>query len=133
MYNIMNVLNPLNCPLKMVKMVNIICCYCLVTKSCLTRNPMDCSPPVSLSMEFPRQEYWTGLLFPSPGDLPDSGIELLSPSSLLYCRWDSLLLSSVQFSSVAQSCPTLCDPMNHSTPGLPVYHLLPELTQTCFH
>ena len=32
----------------------------------------------------------------------------------------------VQFSSVAQSCPTLCDPMNHSTPGLPVHHQLPE-------
>ena len=32
---------------------------------------------------------------------------------------------SVQFSSVAQSCPTLCDPMNHSTPGLPVHHQLP--------
>ena len=38
--------------------------------------------------------------------------------------------SSVQFSSVAQSCPTLCDPMNHSTPGLPVHHQLPEFTQT---
>ena len=37
---------------------------------------------------------------------------------------------SVQFRSVAQSCPTLCDPMNHSTPGLPVYHQLPESTQT---
>ena len=35
-----------------------------------------------------------------------------------------------QFSSVAQSCPTLCDPMNHSTPGLPVHHQLPEFTQT---
>ena len=34
--------------------------------------------------------------------------------------------SSVQFSSVAQSCPTLCDPMNHSTPGLPVHHQLPD-------
>ena len=40
---------------------------------------------------------------------------------------------SVQFSSVAQSCPTLCDPMNHSTPGLPVHHQLPELTQTHIH
>ena len=39
-------------------------------------------------------------------------------------------ISSVQFNSVAQSCPTLCDPMNHSTPGLPVHHQLPELTQT---
>ena len=41
--------------------------------------------------------------------------------------------SSVQFSSVAQSCPTLCDPMNHGTPGLPVHHQLPEFTQTHVH
>ena len=38
-----------------------------------------------------------------------------------------------QFSSVAQSCPTLCDPRNHSTPGLPVHHQLPEFTQTHVH
>ena len=38
-------------------------------------------------------------------------------------------LSSVQFSSVSQSCSTLCDPMNHTTPGLPVHHQLPEFTQ----
>ena len=42
-------------------------------------------------------------------------------------------LASVQFSSVAQSCPTLCDPMNRSTPGLPVHHQLPEFTQTRVH
>ena len=42
-------------------------------------------------------------------------------------------MSSVQFSSVAQSCPTLWDPMNHSTPGLPVHHQLPEFTQTHVH
>ena len=40
---------------------------------------------------------------------------------------------SVQFSSVTQSCPTLCDPMNRSTPGLPVHHQLPEFTQTHVH
>ena len=40
---------------------------------------------------------------------------------------------SVQFSSVAQSCLTLCDPMNCSMPGLPVYHQLPEFTQTHVH
>ena len=39
----------------------------------------------------------------------------------------------IQFSSVAQSCPTLCDPMNRSTPGLPVHHQLPESTQTHVH
>ena len=41
--------------------------------------------------------------------------------------------SSIQFSSVAQSCPTLCGPMNLSTPGLPVHHHLPEFTQTHVH
>ena len=40
---------------------------------------------------------------------------------------------SVQFSSVSQSCLTLCDPMNHSTPDLPVHHQLPESTQTHVH
>ena len=38
-----------------------------------------------------------------------------------------------QFSSVTQSCPTLCNPMNRSTPGLPVHHQLPEFTQTHVH
>ena len=42
-------------------------------------------------------------------------------------------VGSIQFSSVAQSCPTLCDPMNRSMPGLPVYHQLPEFTQTHVH
>ena len=41
--------------------------------------------------------------------------------------------SSVQFSSVTQSCRTLCDPMNCSMPGLPVHHQLPEFTQTHVH
>ena len=43
------------------------------------------------------------------------------------------LLTSVQVSSVAQSCPTLCDPMNRSMPGLPVHHQLPQFTQTHVH
>ena len=41
-----------------------------------------------------------------------------------------LLYYSVQISSVAQSCPNLCHPMNHSTPGHPVHHTIPEFTQT---
>ena len=48
-------------------------------------------------------------------------------------KFFQLHFSSVQFSSVAQSCPTLCDPMNRSMPGLPVYHQLPEFTQTHVH
>ena len=45
----------------------------------------------------------------------------------------SLSLQKFQFSSVTQSCLTLCDPMNRSTPGLPVHHQLPEFTQTHAH
>ena len=50
-------------------------------------------------------------------------------------RWEfyTLSLSKDQFSSVAQSCLTLCDPMNRSTPGLPVHHHLLEFTQTHVH
>ena len=45
----------------------------------------------------------------------------------------SNITGSVQFSSVAQSCSTLCDPMNHSIPGLPVHYQHPEFTQTHVH
>ena len=55
-------------------------------------------------------------------------------NNLRYADDTTLLAeSSVQFSSVAQSCPTLCDPMNCSTPGLPVQHQLLEFTQTHVH
>ena len=53
-----------------------------------------------------------------------------APCSLRERVW---VYREVQFSSVAQSCPTLCDPMNRSTPCLPVHHQLPEFTQTCIH
>ena len=48
-------------------------------------------------------------------------------------HWTMWEATSVQFSSVAQSCPTLCDPMNLSKPGLPVHHQIPEFTQTHVH
>ena len=54
-------------------------------QSCLTLcSPMDCSLPDSSVMGFSRQEYWSGLPFPSPGDLPDRGLKLtslMSPAS----------------------------------------------------
>ena len=60
--------------------------------------------------------------------------------TIAFCKWMSYLeipywvkLGGLCFSSVTQSCPTLCDPMNHSTPGLPVHHQLPESTQTHVH
>ena len=48
-------------------------------------------------------------------------------------KLEHFLTPSIQFSSVTQSCPALCNPMNHSTPGLPVHHPLPEFTQTPVH
>ena len=105
---------------------------------------MHCSHQAPLSMGFSRQEYWSGLSFPSPGDLPDPGIEPTSPAFagkfFTTVPLEKALLDiynqsrgSVQFSSVTQSCLTLCDPMNRSTPGLPVHHQLPEFTQTHVH
>ena len=59
--------------------------------------------------------------FPSPVQLYDLKFRFIT---YFY------IISSFQFRSVAQSCPTLCDPMNRSTPGLPVHHQLLEFTQT---
>ena len=53
--------------------------------------------------------------------------------SCIFCSSVPLWLPSSVFSSVAQLCPTLCDPMNRSTPGLPVHHQLSEFTQTRVH
>ena len=59
-------------------------CYCLVAKLCLTLAipwNVACQPP--LPMGFPKQDYWSGLPFPSPGDHPDPGLNL----HLLLGRW----------------------------------------------
>ena len=64
------------------------------------------------------------------GFLPLFYLCLPRPCSALNSRYHQPIkwvFQSVQYSSVAQSCPTLCDPMNRSTPGLPVHHQLPEL------
>ena len=67
-----------------------VCCCSLVTKLCpILCDPMDLARQAPLSMGFSRQEYWSGLPFPSPGDLPDPGIE---PTSLVW-QADSLPLS----------------------------------------
>ena len=66
-----------------------------------------------------------------PG-LPDSKTYNLK-YHLSYETHVCLYVCSVQFSSVTQSCPTLCDSMNHSTPGLHVHHQLLEFTQTHVH
>ena len=101
----------------------------------LSATPWTAARQAPRSTKFSRQEYWSGLPFPSPGDLFNPRIE---PGSLA-SQADSLpseppgksdgTFSSVQFSSVSQSCLTLCDPMNCSMPVFPVLHYLPEFAQ----
>ena len=83
-----------------------------------------------LSMEFSRQENWSGVPFPSPGDLPNPRIKPASLSSLALasslplthlCFLSHRKKIELQFSSVTQSCPTLCDPMDCSPPGSSVH------------
>ena len=65
---------------------------------------------------------------PHPKTPKDCSIHLC-----LFCCLTYRVIRSDQIKSVAQSCPTFCDPMNHSTPGLPVHNQLLEFTQTHVH
>ena len=67
--------------------------------------------------------------------IPTSSHSCFPPDSPVVGNTNLLAFSirSDQIRSVAQSCPTLCKPMSHSTPGLPVHHQLPEFTQTHVH
>ena len=82
-------------------------------------------------MGFIRKEYWSRLPFSSPGDLPNPGIELVSP--VLAGGFFTAEPQGVQFISVTQLCPTLCNPMDCSMPGFPVHHQHTELAQTHVH
>ena len=118
---------------------------------------MACHAP--LSMGFSRQEYWSGLSFPSTMIKYDvsevsevnslSHVQLFAtpwtaahqvPPCMGFSRqeyWSGLQFPSlpvlIQCSSVTQSCLTLCNPMNCSMSGPPVHHQLPEFTQTNIH
>ena len=107
-------------------------CVCSVVPNSL--RPTRWATQALLSTEFLRQVYWNGLPFPTLGDLSDPGIEPASVVSLaLAGRFFTSAPPGVQFSSVAQSCLTFCNPMDCSRPGFPVHHQLPELAQTHVH
>ena len=76
-----------------------------------------CQAP--MNMGFPRQEYWNGVLFPTPRDLPDPGIQ---PASL-----ESPAAAAAAAKSL-QSCPTLCNPIDSSSPGSPIPGILQART-----
>ena len=75
-------------------------------------------------MGFPRQEYWSGLPFPSPGNLPDPGTKLMSPA--LAGRFFNTEPPAAAKS--LQSCLTVCDPIDVSPPGSPVPGILQART-----
>ena len=109
----------------------------LVTQSCPTLcDPMDCNPSGSSvhgilqarileRVAIPMIAYGNGVRFMISKEDLTSG-----PGTRLD---HSRTFVSDQIRSVAMSCPTLCDPMNRSTPGLPVHHQLPEFTETHVH
>ena len=126
----------------------------------LFATPWTVAHPAPPSMGFSRQEYWSGLPFPSPGDLPDPGIEPTFPASEGRCLTPgprgkcspvigfrtfslpplsptstplshqlclpvpSLHCCCCHQSEVAQSCPTLCDPVDCSPPGSSAHGIL---------
>ena len=107
---------------------------CSVTSDSL--RPQGLYPArLTLSIEFSKEGYRSGLPFPTPGNLPNLGIHIHISciGRLIFYYRTTQGFPRFQFSSVAQSCPTLCYSMNHSTPGLPVYHQLQEFTQTHVH
>ena len=103
-----------------------------VAQSCLTLNDlMDCSIPGSSvhGIFQARVLGWGAIAF-------SVHVALVVPRMVCVCAKIQMLKvkhMTHQFSSVTQSCPTLCDLMNHSTPGLPVHHQLLESTQTHVH
>ena len=122
---------------------HILCIYillgnytCCAVLSCfshvqLFETPWTVAHQAPLSMGFSKQEYWSGLPFHTPGYLTKPGVELtslVSPALADGFFTTSPICVSVQFS--CSVVPTLCDPMDCSTPGLPVHHQRPECIQT---
>ena len=99
--------------------------------------PWSVAHQAPLSMGLSRQEYWSGLPFPSPGDLPDPGIKnaylashSLAGGSLPTAPSEAHLIACVVVCCVlvAQSCLTLCNPMVCSPPGFSVHGILQART-----
>ena len=107
-------------------------------------HPIDCSTPGSPApgISQARKLEWITILFSKGSSQSRDWTQVSCTVGRFFTNWATrevmapsiqYMFSSVQFRSVAQSCPTLCDPMNRSMPGLPVHHQLPEFTQTHGH
>ena len=93
----------------LLKFVNHEFCICVHAQSYLTVcDPMDCSLPGFSVLEFSRQEYWIGLPFPPPGDLPWPGFRPVSPASPLLQADSSPLRPQGSLSPVYAQSSGLC-------------------------
>ena len=109
---------------------------------------MDCQAPLSMGRS--RQEYWSGLLCPPPGDPPNPGIEPRCPSTasgffpteppgkpqthICVYKYTSLhFLCAAAAAKSRKSCPTLCNPIDGSPPGFPIPGILQARTRVGFH
>ena len=106
-----------------------LCMLSLFSCVWLFATPWTVACQAPLSMGFSRQEYWSELPFPLPGNLPRDRTPVMSPA----LAGEFFSTSPTSASLVAQSCPTLCNPMDCSTPGFPVHHQLWALAQTHVH
>ena len=115
-------------------------CVCvhaqLLSRAQLFATPWTIARQAPLSVGSSREEYWSGLPFPSPRDLPDPGIKPRSPARQV----DSLpsgptgkptypKYAAAAAAKSLQSCPTLCDPIDSSPPGSPVPGILQARTR----
>ena len=114
-------------------------CVKLLSHVHLFATPWTVARQAPLSMGFSREEYWSGLPCPPPGDLPDPGIEpksLMSPPLAggfltTSATWEAQRENKVKV-LVVQLCPTLWDPMDCSPPGSSVHGLLQARTLEWF-
>ena len=100
--------------------IAVLCCFFSCVRLFATPWTVVCQDPPS--MGFPRQEYWSGLPCPPPGDLPDPGIELTSLMSPAVA--DGFFTIAAAAAKLLQSSPTLCDPIDSGQPVSPVHGIL---------
>ena len=121
--------------------MSICLCVCVFSHSAVSDSfvtPWTVACQASQSMKFVRQEYWSGLPIWTPGSSQPRDQTFVSSSPALAGGffttepWGKPHWVS-QFSSVTQSCLTLCNPLDCSAPGFPVFHYLPEFAQTHVH
>ena len=107
----------------------------LLPRGCVRASPCGALSGGSRALEPQAQYLWcSGSVAPKYLGSSGSGIKPVSPALAGgFFTTEPPGKPSVQFSSVAQSCPTLCDPMDWSTPGLPVHHQLPGSPNSFLH